>query len=137
MPATILASLGGKLSTRRVICLVLFWQSVTILTQAQPNAVRPNPQAEQYVRAQLTKGKSADLEVGFHNPSDRGLGSDFLYELLTKPNNNLGLPREVVSILHAIFPQGLNLRNADVALDVTLSHCSFGYLDFSRSHFRK
>jgi len=97
-----------------------------------------NPAAEQFVRTQVRNGEPADLAEAFPKEAERVLGSDFLYDLLTKSGNKSKIDRHGVRIAHATFSEDIDLLNAEVPLDVELTGCHFiGDVELSQSHFKK
>src|SRR5438552_2880836 len=116
----VLASFRERVPAKRFVSLLAVLHFFAVLALADDYATKPNPKAEQYVRAQVERGEPANLEnQQFPHPADRGLGPNFLYDLLTKWTiKNADLPRDGVMIWHAQFPEGVNLENADVPIDV-------------------
>lgn len=97
-----------------------------------------NPAAEQFVRTQVRNGEPVDLAEAFPKEADRVLGSDFLYDLLTKSGKDSNIDRHGVRIAHATFSEDVDLVNAVVPFDVELTDCHFiGDVELSQSHFKK
>src|SRR5215218_10539002 len=89
------------------------------------------PAAEKFVLAQVLAGKPADLGSQFADETNRVLRSAFLEALLTQSGTNLH--RNGVSIQHAVIRDPLDLRNAEVPEETSLTECRFaGAADFSK-----
>lgn len=93
--------------------------------------------AEQWVRAQITSGKNADLAK--HSPNDtkqRVLTADFLAKVLSTKS---GLSDRVgISISHGVVSDELDLERLDAIYDIELSNFDFrGPVDLSGAHFHR
>jgi hypothetical protein len=89
---------------------------------------------EKFVLAQVSAGKSADLQKQFAGEGGRVLRAAFLEALLTQDGTNLH--RNGVSIEHAVIAEPLDLRHAEVRCDTSLIGCRFeGDADFSKGDF--
>ncbi len=108
------------------------------------SATRPAPKlllnsstlttSEKFVLAQVSTGKSADLESEFADATNRVLRGAFVEALLTQSGTNIH--RNGFSIEHAVILDPLDLRNAEVHFETTLSECRFaGPVNFSKSIF--
>ncbi len=92
--------------------------------------------AEKFVLAQAIAGKSADLERQFADETNRVLRAAFLEAILTQSNTNIH--RNGFSIEHAVILDPLDLRNAEVHYETSLTQCRFAEeADFSKSIFEK
>ena len=83
-----------------------------------------NP-AENWVVAQVTAGKEADLREKFPNEVDRKLGGHFLEDLLTGELLGVKPQRIGVRISGAIIDEPNDLSNAQIAYEVWLDYCQF------------
>ena len=92
--------------------------------------------AEKYVFAQVLAGKPADLEAKFPEGTNRVLRAAFLEALLTQ--NSTNIHRNGFVIAHAVVPDALDLRNAEVRYEISLTQCRFeGDVDFTKCVFEK
>src|SRR6266478_9718422 len=91
-----------------------------------------NP-AEEWVVAQATAGKIADLDGApnadhtkkFPEEKDRKLSAQFLEDLLTGTLPGVKMHRHGVRIIGAIIDESIDLRNAQIPWEVWLDHCHF------------
>jgi len=91
-----------------------------------------NP-AEEWVVAQATAGKIADLDGAlnadhtkkFPEEKDRKLSAQFLEDLLTGTLPGVKMHRHGVRIIGAIIDESIDLRNAQIPWEVWLDHCQF------------
>ena len=91
---------------------------------AQSSVKALNP-AEQWVVAQATVGKIADLNKQFPQEDDRQLSADFLESLLTGTRPDVKLHRNGVRINGACIDESIDLVNAQIPCEVRLEHCQF------------
>ena len=118
--------------------VAVLWLATSPARADPPTALTPNPQAERWVLEQISAGKIADLTKEFPAEADRALSSEFLQQLLTDSVPNIKIPHQGVRILYAVFPQPVELRNAQIASEVVLAGCRFDdSVDFSESVFQK
>ena len=90
--------------------------------------------AEKFVLAQVSAGNPADLQVQFAEETNRVLRAAFLEAVLTQ--NGTNVHRNGFNIAHALIPDALDLRNAEVHLETSLTECRFaGEANFSKSSF--
>ncbi len=90
--------------------------------------------SEKFVLAQITAGKSADLKSQFPEATNRVLRGAFLEALLTQSGTNVH--RNGFSIEHAVILDAVDLRNAEVHYETSLTQCRFaGEMNFSKSSF--
>ncbi|MDB6112080.1 MAG: hypothetical protein JWR69_3830 [Pedosphaera sp.] len=90
--------------------------------------------AEKFVVGQVAVGKSADLKAQFGEETNCVLRAAFLETLLTQ--NGTNVPRNGVSIEHALVIDALDLRNAEVHYETSLLKCRFAAeVNFSKSFF--
>lgn len=116
--------------------LVILFGILSATTLADAFEIEPSSQAEGFVRAQFAKGETADLAQRFSNPSQRGLSSGFIYDLIAAPGK-IGA-RRGLSIANAVFPEGLDLENAEIPFDLELKNCLFlDDVELSQSLFKK
>jgi hypothetical protein len=115
--------------------MLAFAALTTTAIVAQPAEIEPNPAAEDFVRAQFAKGEPADLASRFADENERGLSSDFLYDLIGSPGKDG--PRRGLELANAIFPEGVVLDHGEIPFDMKLVGCRFlDEVEFSRSHFK-
>ncbi len=94
------------------------------------------PAPEKFVLAQALIGKSADLASQFPEETNRVLRATFLEALLTQGGTNIH--RYGIAIQHALIPDPLDLRNAEVMHETSLIDCHFSRpVDFSNAVFEK
>ena len=95
--------------------------------------------AETWVLQQAAAGLTADLQEKFGPaPAPRHLRAAFLEALLTGELPGFKAHRQGVSIKHAVIPEYVNLRSAEVPLAVELVACRFlGGLNCSYGLFKK
>ena len=129
-------------STKRQIFLVLLFAEVFSPGYGGQTV---HEQPEDWVRAQLSKGKIANIRD--HFGERKVLSSAFLASLLLDRAHRLH--RHGVRIENAIFTEEIDLKNANIDCEVKLVNCIFeapvniteghlGYgLDFSKSLFRQ
>ena len=92
--------------------------------------------SEKFVLAQVLAGQSADLKSEFADESGRVLRAAFLEAVLTQSGTNIH--RNGFSIEHAVVLDPLDLRNAVVRYETSLTGCRFaGEVNFSKSVFEK
>jgi len=104
-------------------------------TGAQTNVGELNP-AEQWVVAQATAGKIAELNKQFPEEEDRQLRADFLETLLTNTRPDVKLHRNGVRIIGACIDEPINLTNAQIPCEVWLVNSQFTKdVDFQRASF--
>lgn len=126
------------MSMKRILSILSFLFCLAVPVMGDTPELKANPAAEQFVRTQIRNGEPADLADAFPKEIDRVLGSDFLYDLLTKSGNVPEILRHGVRIAHATFSEDVDLVNAEVPLDVQLTDCHFiGDVELSQSHFKK
>jgi len=105
--------------------------------RAQPRLQLNSPTltvAEKFVLAQITSGKPADLQTQFSEETNRVLRAAFLEAVLTQDGTNIH--RYGFAIAHAVIPDALDLRNAEVHHETSLTECRFaGEVNFSKSIF--
>jgi len=90
--------------------------------------------AEKFVLAQVCAGKPADLQGEFAEQTNRVLRAAFVETILTQ--NGTNVHRSGFAIAHAVIPDSLDLRNAEVHYETTLTECRFaGEANFSKSIF--
>ena len=90
--------------------------------------------SEKFVLAQVTAGKSADLRSQFPDETNHVLRAAFLEALLTQSGTNVH--RNGFAIAHAVIPGPLDLRNAEVHYETSLTDCRFaGEVNLSKSIF--
>ncbi|MDB6028509.1 MAG: hypothetical protein JWM68_4732, partial [Verrucomicrobiales bacterium] len=95
---------------------------------------KPLTAAEKFVFIQVIAGKPADLKLEFSDETNRVLRAAFLETLLTRSGTNVH--RNGFSIEHAIVPDALDLRNAEVHFETGLIECQFdGEVNFAKSLF--
>ena len=91
--------------------------------------------AERFVLAQVSAGKPADLKSQFTEETNRVLRAAFLEAVLTQ--NGTNVHRNGFAIAHAVIPDALDLRNAEVHHETSLTECHFvGEANFSKSSFQ-
>jgi hypothetical protein len=91
--------------------------------------------AETFVVAQISAGKAADLQRQFPEEANRVLRAAFLEAVLTQSGSNVH--RNGFAIEHAVIPEALDLRNAEVRYETRLADCRFaGDVNFSKSAFQ-
>ena len=96
-----------------------------------------NP-AENWVVAQVTAGKEADLREKFPNELDRKLGAHFLEDLLTGELLGVKPQRTGVRISGATIDEAIDLSNAQIAYEVWLDYCQFmGPVMFLQASFAR
>jgi len=123
---------------QRTLTILVFLFCLSGPVAGDTPELEANPAAELFVRTQVRNGEPADLAEAFPKEADRVLGSDFLYDLLTKSGNVPEIHRHGVRIAHATFPEDVDLINAEVPVDVELTGCHFiGDVELSQSHFKK
>ena len=94
--------------------------------------------AELYVLEQVASGNPASLADEFRTSESRKLSGSFVRELLTNPDKRLTVHPHGITIDGAGFPDGIDLKNEEVAYDVTLRNCQCdGDLDFTQCHFAR
>src|SRR5438552_6801796 len=89
--------------------------------------------AEEFVVAQATAGKIADLDGAlnadqtkkFPKENDRRLSAHFLEDLLTVALPGIKLHRHGVRITGAIIDEPIHLENEQIPCEVQLDHCQF------------
>lgn len=124
--------------------LFRFIASFALLPLCLCGAIRPLPKllldsptltvAEKFVLAQITAGKSADLQSQFAEENNRVLRGAFLEALLTQSGTNIH--RSGFSIEHAVVLDAVDLRNAEVHYETSLTECRFaGEVNLSKSIF--
>ena len=108
------------------IFLAAFLAGVSASAAATPNTAerKLNP-AENWVVAQVTAGKEADLREKFPNELDRKLGAHFLEDLLTGELLGVKPQRTGVRISGATIEEPIDLSNAQIAYEVWLDYCQF------------
>ena len=90
--------------------------------------------SERFVLTQVIAGETADLQSQFANVSNRLVRAAFLEAVLTQSGTNVH--RNGFSIKHAVIPDALDLRNAEVHYETSLTECRFvREADFSKSNF--
>ena len=90
--------------------------------------------AERFVQAQAGAGQTADLESQFAEATNRVLRAAFLEVLLTQRGTNVH--RNGFSVRHAVIPDALDLRSAEVHYKTSLAECRFVQgANFSTSFF--
>ena len=123
---------------KRTLAVLIFLFCLSGPVVGDTPELEANPAAEQFVRTQVRNGEPADLAEAFPKEAERVLGSDFLYDLLTKSSNDPNIHRHGVRIAHATFSEDVDLVNAEVPFDVELTDCRFiGDVELSQSHFKK
>jgi uncharacterized protein YjbI with pentapeptide repeats len=131
------------------ICLAAFLTTISASAAApQIGAEGLNP-AEEWVVAQVTAGKIADLSKQFPEEDDRQLSAHFLEDLLMGTLPDVKLHRHGVQIEGACIDEPIDLKNAQIRCLVWLVHCQFnknvtldganfaGVLLFDRSSFKE
>jgi len=119
----------------RLLILLGFAMLANAAVIAEPTEIEPNPTAENFVRSQFAKGEPADLASRFPNENQRGLSSDFLYDLIASTGKDS--PRRGLAISNALFPEGVVLDHAQIPFDILLIGCRFlDEVEFSQSHFK-
>lgn len=97
--------------------------------------------AETWVLKQLIAGKVANLadpSAQLPNEQDRVLSASFLEQVLTASSQSARIHRHGVEILHAVFQEEIDLRNAKVPHSTTLRGCRFDKkVNLSYSVFEK
>ena len=89
--------------------------------------------SEKFVLTQVIAGKSADLKSQF-GETNRVLRAAFLETLLTQSGTDIH--RNGFTIEHAVILEALDLRNAEVHHETSLTECRFaGEVNFSKSIF--
>ena len=92
---------------------------------AQTTYVEKLNPAEQWVVAQATAGKIADLNKEFRKEGDRQLSAHFLEDLLMGTLPDVKLHRHGVQIEGACIDEPIDLKNAQIPCLVWLVHCQF------------
>lgn len=95
-------------------------------------------EAESYVLEQVAAGYPAMLAERFPAKESRMLSGAFIRELLTNPGERISVNPHGITIDSAWIPDGIDLKNENVAYDVTFTACEFqSGLDFTQCHFAK
>ncbi len=119
----------------RLLILLAVAALTSTAIAAQSTDIEPNPAAENFVRAQFAKGEPADLASRFPDENERGLSSDFLYELIRSAGK--ASPRRGLALSSAVFPEGVVLDHAEIPFDILLIRCRFlDEVEFSQSRFK-
>jgi hypothetical protein len=117
---------------------------LALLPLCLPATERPPPRllldsptltaAEKFVLTQVSAGKPADLQTQFAETTDRVLRAAFLEAVLTQ--NGTNVHRNGFAIAHAVIPDALDLHNAEVHHETSLTDCRFAReANFSKSSF--
>jgi hypothetical protein len=106
------------------ICLVAFLTIISASSAVAKTRVR-GLNAEDWVVAQATAGKIADLNERFPEEKDRKLSAHFLKDLLTGTAPGVKVHRNGVRMIGAIIEEPIDLRNAQIPWEVWLDHCQF------------
>lgn len=118
---------GGKPGSHRNMALALFAVfAMGRLTVAQEAAQRKrNPDAEAWIKEQVTAGEAADLRTRWPLEEDRIISAAFLQNLLTSKLSDVEVQRRGVRIYGAVVIEPLDLRYAAVPFPVELRICTF------------
>jgi uncharacterized protein YjbI with pentapeptide repeats len=107
------------------ICLAAFMTAVSASNAvAQTDAGGLNP-AEEWVVAQVTSGKEANLSTQFSEKEKRKLSARFLEELLVGALPGAKPHRNGVQIFGAIIDEPIDLKDAQIPCVVWLHDCQF------------
>lgn len=142
---------SGKQCLNRKMALALF----AVFTTGRPTVAqeaaqrKPNPDAEAWIKEQVTADEAADLRTRWPQEEDRIISPTFLQDLLTSKITDVKIQRRGVRIYGAVLIEPIDLRYAEVAFPVELRWCRFEKrvdmafsvfsrtLDLSDSHFRR
>ena len=130
-----------RLVLSSLICLLLL---TTLLhfhghVFAADSPIQSNPlnEAEQWILAQVTAGKVADLKTQFPNESDRVLSASFLQDLFMGAKK-AKVGRFGVQIANGIMTEPVTIELADIPFETQLTDFEFEEnVDFSGSVFLK
>jgi uncharacterized protein YjbI with pentapeptide repeats len=107
------------------ICLAAFLTTFSASAAPPGTGVEGLNPAEEWVVAQVTAGKIADLSMKFPTESDRQLSAHFLEDLLTGARPDVTLHRHGVQIIGACIDEPIDLENAQIPCEVSLVSCRF------------
>ena len=127
-----------------VICSSTNWRSpiflavflTTFASAAQTSTETLNP-AEKWVLERITAGNDADLRKQFRQEKDRKLSAKFVQDLLTGNLSDVKLHRNGVRIFGAVIEERIDMRAAQIPLEVSLNECQFSNVAiFERANFQ-
>src|SRR6266496_2917523 len=116
------ASAGARASYPFIVWVTSIFACVVCPAQNAPNELST---AEKWTVAQVAAGQIADLEQQFPNEAERKLSERFVSDLLTNTSGAASLSRRGVRIRGAIFDEPIDLSNARIPCDVSLTDCDF------------
>jgi uncharacterized protein YjbI with pentapeptide repeats len=124
-PAAVAATVLSPLNWFLGICLAAFLTTISASVAApQTDTGGLNP-SEQWIVAQVTAGKIADLSKKFPEEKDRKLSVTFVQDLLTGNLTGVNLHRMGVRIKGAIIEKEIDMSNAQIPWEVSLDDCQF------------
>jgi len=116
----------------------LIYLSTNIAHADAKSALKPNPEAEEWVLKQVALGEVADLEIQFPDEKDRVLRAGFLEGLLTDSLEGVHVHRKGVRIEHAVLIEPLDLECAEIPHETRLEYCRFDEtITLAGAHFTK
>jgi hypothetical protein len=107
------------------ICLAAFLTTISASAAAPQTGARGLNPTEQWVVAEVTEGKKADLSKKFPEKKDRKLSAKFVQDLLTGNLTGVKLDRNGVRIVGAIIDERIDISNAQIPWEVWLKDCQF------------
>jgi len=117
-----------------LLLLITIWHSNG---HAADSSMQSNRLAEQWILAQVTAGKVADLKTQFPNESDRVLSATFLQDLFMGAKK-AKVGRLGVQIANGIMTEPVTIELADIPFETQLTDFEFEEnVDFSGSVFSK